>query len=70
MIVKELIEQLKKADPRSLVVVAIDHEGNSFSKLTKDSLDLEGSWDEEEGASVHPDDVQPHHLACVVIWPG
>jgi hypothetical protein len=83
MIVKDLIEILNQLDPKSIVVLSHDPEGNTFSALedyTEGYYDTvsEDFWSEEEFFDDDSDDdldddseyySKPHGLPAIVFWP-
>ncbi len=65
MTVSKLIKLLSKADPKALVVLSSDSEGNSFSPLGDVSIDLHY----RDGEIVDPEDVEDTDERAVLLWP-
>lgn len=71
MTVEELIAQLSKLPPTSLVVLQKDGEGNGYSPcvgVEAATYAAESTW---SGEVPHPDDADnyPDAVPCVVLWP-
>lgn len=82
MTVKELIEQLKQCDPKAIVVMSSDGEGNSFSPLADvdDShvYQADSTWSGEIGFKELTEELKEDGYTeedlldgepCVVVWP-
>lgn len=83
MTVKKLIKELKEFDPKAVIVLSKDGEGNGFSPMPDDSFHSTGtyypettwsgefkddSWKEEE--DYDPEDYEDRKgQRCVVLWP-
>lgn len=65
MTVAKLIKLLSKQDPKSLVVLSSDAEGNSFSPL---AVATPLYYDADDNAVGEEDEVT-NGKACVVLWP-
>jgi len=70
MQVKDLIKLLQTCPQDRLVVMASDAEGNGFSELGDNGVELEAFYNESERDVVHPDDIQDIPVIKVVcLWP-
>ena len=70
--VKKLISILEKLDPKAVVILSADPEGNGFSPASKDySIGMYGDWefmtdsDIAEDPSLKPARAKP----AIVLWP-
>lgn len=70
MKVHELIKQLSKLDPNTLVVMACDSEGNCYSPLYDFGIGMYrpecsyyGELVDEEGK------IESSDVPCIVLWP-
>jgi len=76
MKVEELIKQLSKLNPKAIVVLQKDSEGNGYSPLAGSEAAKYRAENTYSGEVPHPDDIKEMDkedkkglVDCVVLWP-
>ena len=74
--VAQLIKQLSKLDPKAVVILQRDSEGNGFSPLVGAEAAKYRAENKWSGEVPHPDDLEDMDeedkkglVDCVVLWP-
>ena len=70
ILVKKLIQQLKKCDQNAVVIMSSDEEGNSLSPLFQ--IEQGGKYDKENNEILYPEDcpIPINDLPkAILFWP-